>query len=302
MRSETELAYQQRILRVLVHIQKHLDEDLSLETLARLACFSPHHFHRIFGAMVGESVKEHIRRLRLERAAYRLQFGNQSVTHVAFDAGYETHESFTRAFHAMFGCAPSRFRKRQSERTRPVAPSGVHYLPGGRLEDFNPVQRGGSPMDVRLETLEPIKVAFLRHVGPYEDEGISQTWRKLEAWAGQHGLLSPRAKLIGISHDNPHVTPPDRLRYDACIAPDQAFKPEGEIGTQVIPGGEYAVVTHRGPYEKLPETYIYLYGEWLPQSGREPAESPGFQLHHNTPPETAPDDLVTDIYVPLKPR
>jgi AraC family transcriptional regulator len=302
MRSATEQTYKERILRVLVHIQDHLGEDLPLETLARVACFSPHHFHRIFGAMVGESVKEHIRRLRLERAAYRLQFGNQRVTDIVFDAGYETHESFTRAFRAMFGTSPSRFRKLQRDRMRAVGPPGVHYLPEGRLADFNPVQRGGPPMNVRITTLTPMKVAFLRHVGPYEDEGLGRTWDRLLFWAGQRGLLGPRTKLLGIDHDNPHVTPPDKLRYDACVATDKPVEPEGDVGTQDIPGGEYAVVTHKGPYETLPETYARLYGEWLPQSGREPAEAPGFQHYRTTLRETAPQDLVTDIYVPLQPR
>jgi AraC family transcriptional regulator len=52
----------------------------------------------------------------------------------------------------------------------------------------------------------------------------------------------------------------------------------------------------------LPETYAHLYGEWLPNSGREPAESPGFQHYLTTPRETPPDGLVTQIYVPLRPR
>jgi AraC family transcriptional regulator len=302
MRSATAQTYQERILRVLVYIQAHLDEALPLESLARVARFSPYHFHRIFAAMVGEPVKEHIRRLRLERAAYRLQFGNRPVTDIAFEAGYETHESFTRAFRALFGAAPSRFRKRQRDRIRSAAPSGVHYLPEGRLEEFHPVQRGGAPMSVRMTTLTPMKVAFLRHVGPYEDEALGRTWDRLLFWAGQRGLLGPRTRLLGIDHDNPHVTPPDKLRYDACVATDQPVEPEGEVGTQEIPGGEYAVVTHQGPYETLPEAYARLYGEWLPQSGREPAATPGFQHYRTTPRESAPQDLVTDIYVPLRPK
>jgi DNA gyrase inhibitor GyrI len=68
------------------------------------------------------------------------------------------------------------------------------------------------------------------------------------------------------------------------------------------PGGEYAVTTHQGSYEKLPETYVRLYREWLPKMGREPADAPGFQHHPHASPETALEDLVTRIYVPLKLR
>jgi AraC family transcriptional regulator len=302
MRPATEQTYHERILRVLVYIQEHLDEVLPLEDLARVARFAPHHFHRIFGAMVGESVKEHIRRLRLERAAHRLQFGRLPVTAIAFEAGYETHESFTRAFRAMFGTPPSRYRRRQRPRSPAPAPSGVHYLPEGRLTAFHPVYRGGPPMDVRLETLSPMPVAFLRHVGPYEDEALTQTWEKLLSWARPRGLLGPRTLRIGISYDNPHVTPPDKLRYDACVTTDRPVPPEGEVGVQEIAGGEYAVVTHRGPYEKLTETYAQLYGDWLPNSGREPADMHGFVILRRGPRDTAPQDLVTDICVPLKPR
>lgn len=87
MKGETFEDYQARILRVLAHIQKNLDGSLSLEELAGVAQFSPFHFHRIFCGMVGESVKEHVRRLRLERAAHRLRHGGQPVTEIALDAG-----------------------------------------------------------------------------------------------------------------------------------------------------------------------------------------------------------------------
>jgi len=70
MRAETEQSYKERVLRVLMYIHSHLDETMSLEDLAGIAHFSPFHFHRIFRGMTGESVKEHIRRLRLERAAF----------------------------------------------------------------------------------------------------------------------------------------------------------------------------------------------------------------------------------------
>ena len=98
------------MLRVLLHIQRNLDEETPLEDLARVAAFSPYHFHRIFRGMLGESVKEHIRRLRLERSAMRLKHSDTPVTMIAFEAGYESHEAFTRAFRSMRGMTPSQFR------------------------------------------------------------------------------------------------------------------------------------------------------------------------------------------------
>src|SRR5215510_12521255 len=114
-RATTVADYQQRILRVLIHIQTHLDEAISLDDLARLACFSPFHFHRIFSGMTGEGVMEHVRRLRLERAAHRLQFTEEPIVRLAFDAGFETHEAFSRAFKNMFGISPSEFRGARRE-------------------------------------------------------------------------------------------------------------------------------------------------------------------------------------------
>src|SRR5580692_2939940 len=103
--------YQGRILRVLTHIQEHLDESLDLEELARVACFSSFHFHRIFAAMTGETIADHVRRLRLERAALELRAGGKPVIQVALDAGYEAHEAFTRAFKAAYGVSPTEFRR-----------------------------------------------------------------------------------------------------------------------------------------------------------------------------------------------
>src|SRR5215471_3560234 len=134
MRDTTIQDYQSRILKVLVHIQKSLDSPVSLEELAAIASFSPFHFHRVFRGMVGESVKEHVRRLRLERAAHRLRFTGKPVTELAFEAGYETHESFTRAFHTMFGESPTEFRNNHRAVAHGATPSGVHYAVDGTVD------------------------------------------------------------------------------------------------------------------------------------------------------------------------
>jgi AraC family transcriptional regulator len=177
-------------------------------------------------------------------------------------------------------------------------PSGVHFVAEGKLTGFRHPLTGDQPMDVRIETFPPRRVAFVRHIGPYREVG--DTWAKLMSWAGPRGLLGPRTMTLGVAHDDPEITSPDRLRYDACITADASITPEGEVGVQTVGGGEYAVTTHRGPYEAVGRTIARLCGEWLPASGREPRSAPTFGVFRNSPLVTPPEDLLTEIYLPLE--
>lgn len=298
MKPDTQHNYNERMLRVLLHIQQHLDEALPLEELAGVAHFSPYHFHRIFRGMIGESVQKHVRRLRLERAAHRLKFTDQPVTRIAFDAGYETHESFTRAFRTMFDHSPSEFRKIHKAIPYTKVSSGVHYCADGQINNFEPGPTGDSSMKVNIERIEPMRVVFMRHVGPYDQVG--NVWQKLYSWAAKRNLLGPNTSAIGVSYDDPDITPPERIRCDACLSVNASVEPEGEVAIQLIGGGEYATTTHVGPYDKLSDTYARLCGQWLPASGREIKSEPALEFFRNSPADTKPEELITDIYIPLE--
>lgn len=296
-RASTLQDYKQRILRVLVHIQGHLDEELSLEYLAGLACFSPCHFHRVFHGMVGESVMDYIRRLRLERSAIRLVRDAVPILDLALEAGYGSHEAFTRSFRAAFGVSPSQYRRTRRLRSSVAVPSGMHFTNGEPPASFR-VKRGNASMKVQLKQLPNLRVAFVRHVGPYSDVG--RAWDQLLPRLGKDGWLGPATMFIGICHDAPEVTPLAKIRYDACVTLDAIFQPIDDIGIQVISGGTYAMTTHFGPYDRLGKTYSRLLGQWLPRSGHELRPEPCFETYLNDPQSTAPDDLVTDIYAPLR--
>jgi AraC family transcriptional regulator len=292
MKPSTEQDYRERIVRTLQYIQQHLDDDdLQLEQAASVAAFSKFHFHRVFRGMVGETLSEHVRRLRLERAAGHLKRLDLPITQIAFDAGFEAHESFTRAFGDMFGMSPSEYRAAH----RPVPPSrsGVHFddIAGYHRPDY------GDLLTLEVKQLPPTQVLFLGHVGPYDQVGA--TWGKLMSWAGMRGLLGADMKLIGIAHDDPDVTPAGRLRYDAAVTVSRPVTPEGEFAVVEIDGGSYAIATHKGPYHDLAKTYQRVYGGWLPQSGYEPRDAPSFEQYLNSPQNTQPEDLLTVIHVPV---
>ncbi len=196
----TDLGYRQRILQVQLFIQEHLEEDLPLDRLARVAHFSPYHFHRVFKALVGEGVHEYVRRLRLEAAAVTLKTTEHPIIQIALGAGYETHEAFTRAFRQMFGVSPSQFR------------AGEHplYIPNKE----SAMTAEAIARDVRIETLPPRRIAFIRHVGPYDTAG--PTFGRLMAWAGQRSLFGPGTLVLGVCHDDPDVTQPRRSASTAA--------------------------------------------------------------------------------------
>ena len=144
MKDRTKHFYQEAVRATVERIVGGLDEALDLTELARAAGLSALHFHRIFRGMLGETPLELHRRLRLERAALQLATQTTGVTVIAFDAGFETHESFTRAFQSAYALAPTQFRKRMSlHRERMGGPdrfpfelrarSGIHF---GRAIDL----------------------------------------------------------------------------------------------------------------------------------------------------------------------
>lgn len=275
MKPSTEQDYYERIVRTLVYIQQHLDDELELEKLASVAAFSQFHFHRVFRGLAGESLKEHIRRLRLERATRKLKQQDTPITDIAFEAGFKTHESFTRAFGAMFGVSPSEYRA--AHKAAPESASGTHLddLSGYHPPDY------GEPVPIEVKELPPMKVVFLRHAGPYSQVGA--TWGRLMSWAWMRSLLGPQTRMIGIVHDDPDITPADKVRYDAALALNRPVQPEGEFGITELPGGRYAVFTHHGPHDTLGRTYERFFGGWLPKSGHELRDSEAFEDYLNSP-------------------
>ncbi len=285
-RTGTVNDHRERLNRVLVYIQNNIDRPLSLAPLAAVANFSPFHFHRIFSAYIGESLHEHIRRVRLEKAAQKLALSEGPITEIALAAGYETPAAFTKAFKQLFGKNPTEFTKLKQR-----DPSAMRSrVPAGRR---------GNIVRPEIRALSPQKVLFVRKTGPYAT-AAAEAWSALMSYAYSHRMISKETKAIGISHDSPGITPEEKIRYDACITVKDPFKPEGEFGVQTIAGGRYAVFLHKGPYKNFTKTYDYIMARWYPESGEKFRDLPCFEVYLNRDPQrTKPENLRTEIHVPV---
>ncbi len=301
---EPNAIYQERIARVLRYIETNLDNAPSLQELSQVACFSSYHFHRIFTAMTNESVAAYVRRLLLARAASHLTYTATPVTEVAFKAGYESIDAFARAFRSSFGMLPSQYRR-----------SGGATVNTNRLiekEDlFYHLRAKDYPMNIQITSFPAQTVFAYRYVGPYME--CHTAWEKLWGTLGAYNLLDPTVFPLSICHDDPDVTPPAKCRMDVCIplpngmlAEDPTVKKllaESDITLLTVGGsGDYARMEVKGPYALLHPAYRSLYGEWLPQSGREPAQELSVEVYLNCPETVAEENLLTAVYVALLPK
>ena len=271
-------SYSTRIQRVADYIAKHLDEELDLETVAGVACFSPYHFHRIYRGILGETLNDTVRRLRLNRAAIDLLDEKLSVERTAHRAGYASQAAFTRAFRDEYGEPPARYRgaRRQAEISR---------------------ERNAGLYRVEIEERPRLRVAMIEHQGDYRL--AARAFERLMTIAATTGLFTADTRTIGIYHDDPESVPEPELRAAACITVPEGWTSSGELEEGEIEGGRYARIVHTGPYPELEVAYDWLYRTWLPTSGEEPRNLPCVEEYLNDPRQVPAKDLQTAVLMPL---
>ena len=304
----TNEKYEQAILSTLIYIQTHLEGALNLDVLAGRVGFSAYHFHRVFRQVLGEPVKEYVRRLRMERAAYRLKISDETVLQIAMDAGFKTHESFTRAFQRQFGITPNEFRtnflRSSRARKKQIQPK---YMTEFDIKDGSGLLPNRSTsLRVRLEHVRPLIVAFVRHVGPYDqvlDQGspMSLLWDELFAWGNANQLINADSLLIGIPQDDPSITPPEKQRFDVCVQIPEFRNPTGHIGCQTIAAGTFGVGRHYGAFDSLAETYMHIYDSLVTTGKNKLRSQTAFEVYSHSRVKGDIRIHFTDVYLPVEP-
>lgn len=293
MKPTNTARYHARLQKVLQYIDAHLDGDLSVETLSRVAAFSKYHFHRQFSGLFEISVYRYVQLCRLKRASFELAFRNHKVIDIALASGYDGSESFSRAFKKHTGQSPSVFRKQPKWEPwyaayQPLNKLRVHHMkPARHIEQ------------VRIVNVDETRVAVLEHRG--DPQLIGDSIRTFIDWRRQNGLSPKVSATFNILYDNPAEVEPENYRLDLCAAVDGevATNEQGVTG-KTIPGGRRAVLRHVGPDDTLGETIGYLYAEWLPQSGEEPGDFPAYLQRVSFFPDVPETEAVTDIFLPLR--
>jgi AraC family transcriptional regulator len=286
--------YRVRFQKVLQYIDTHLSEDLNLDRLSEVAAFSKHHFLRQFSELFGISVYKYIQMSRLKRASHQLAFRDtQPVIEIALESGYDSPESFARAFKKGIGQTPTEFRKQPQ-----WAPWHATYQPLSELRNQHMPSQPQTHHVKRVD-FEETPIAVLEHRG--DPNLIGDSIRKFIEWRKQNHLPPSRHATFNILYDDPYEVEPSQYRFDLCVATDQVIEKNahGIVG-KTIPAGRCAVLRHIGSDDNLGQSVSYLYSEWLPQSGEEPRDFPLYVQRVRFFPDVPEHEAILDIFLPLK--
>jgi AraC family transcriptional regulator len=272
--------------------------------LAGISNFSLYHFHRIMRAVLGEPIGAFITRMRVETAARLLRYSDMPIQDIAYRVGYDVPSSLSKAFKLFYGITPNDYRNNKTYSImKPIT--------------INP--------DLKLEQrevdLKPMQVIYILLQGEYSGNDYCGAWAKLWNYVRELGLFTeqmtrlcsdtPKSQIlrkmcdetginhICIYHDDPKVTEGAKQRADVCLSINAKVEPKGDIGVKMVEGGKYVAFLYKGPYDNLGSVYDTIYGKLIFEMDHQLASRPGFEIYLNDPESTKPEDLMTEIYIPV---
>lgn len=282
MKNITYNDYVQRINKVVTYINNHLDETLDLKTLANEAALSDFHFHRIFKALKGEAIGGYITRLRLEATARLLRYTALTIEEIAFNIGYETPASLSKAFKKQYGISPTEYRTNKDT-----------YIM--KKEIINPDLALKAP---KIVTLEPKNLIYVALTGAYGSLDYGKAYEQLWAVIKAQKLFTKGIESICISYDDPKITEGSLQRSDVCLAIHKPATPQEEVSCKTLAGGKYAVFFYQGSYENLSQVYDTAV-RWVIDHEYTLREEPFFEKYLNDARRTPKEKLKTEIYIPI---
>ncbi|MGH2664778.1 AraC family transcriptional regulator [Flavobacterium sp.] len=267
----------EKIQQILTFLEENYHRQINPSELEVISNYSYRNIQRIFNAIIKETIGNFCTRLKLENAYKQLVYTNKSILEVAYDVGYESNQSFTKAFKNKFQITPLQARKNKNALFEA-------YIKEKKDAFF--------AIDFEYEYKEKITIHYKTLISNnYNNPAINTLWDEI---IDQNKTLSPY-NCFGIIVDQPIISDEAKSRYDACI--DNCAAPKLYLSKTIF-GGWYAKYMHQGSYDDIEETYRKIYHRWLYESNYELGTSP--IIEHYIADRTAKTELLTAIYVPVK--
>jgi AraC family transcriptional regulator len=271
---------QHLIQKIINYIESNLDEELTLEHIAKQVGYSPFHFSRIFKAHTGEPVIAYITRLRLERSATHLGMQTCTLLEISQNAGYQTATGFLKAFKKRFRRTPTIYKNESKK----------HFSSFKSIALQTP----------KLIHREDTHIMYIRELGKY-DFSSQKAWGKLISNFDDLENNLHLSELLGICYDDPEITKEEHIRYEAGITlnkKEAIVVEERGFKCKILVGGKYLKTIHRGQFLESDETYNAFY-LWLKEHDYTLRDAPSIEVYMNISQEVDTSELLTYIYLPI---
>lgn len=302
--SDTENDYVKRINIALNFIDRNLDSELSLETISKASFYSPFHFHRIFKAIIGETLNTYIIRKRIEKTASILMHKKEiSISELSFQYGFNSNSSFTKTFKKFYGINPSEFRKQAPDKHHKIikikSKNGQNRLIFEKYicninDHLSWIEMNGK---IEIKEISALSFATITHHGI---TGIESTFQKLIKWANSKNLFNnPENKVARIFHDSFKITEPDKVRMSVCLLTNELFSIEGEISSAKIKKSKCIVGRFKIPPTHFEQAWSSLF-VWVIKNGYSPANENVFEIYHNNFLTGNTNEFIVDMHIPIE--
>ncbi|BBB47905.1 AraC family transcriptional regulator [Pelolinea submarina] len=280
--------------KALAYIEEHLTENIDYSEVSKIASCSEYHFKRMFSFLSGIGLSEYVRRRRLTLAAFDLKDANMRIIDIAVKYGYDSADSFSRAFHAMHGILPS------------IARSENTQLKAFPQMTFQLSINGGFEMKYRIVEKGPFKLVGFKKRVPIIFAGVNPEIAKMTE------LLTP--EVIGALNELSNIEPSGIVSASTNFS-EGRMEEKGELDHYIgvatssaetagfdvleVEAGTWAVFESIGPFpETLQNVWGRIYSEWFPSSGYEAVEGP--EILWNESPDTGNPKYRSEIWIPVK--
>ncbi|WP_136467607.1 AraC family transcriptional regulator [Flagellimonas onchidii] len=294
--------YTTRINRVFEYIDENLDTELSLNTIAEIAFFSPFHFHRVFKFITNETLNQYVTRRRIEKSALDLLHKNIPVTEISLKHGFGDISSFSRAFKKFYGVSPTEFQRQNPNRFSKIRQLESKIgQPYPELEKYICVidnLKNWIKMNATIEVkqIPKMELAYVSTIGP---QNLGGAFQKLILWATPKGLMSEQTKMATVYFDSFKVTEPDKVRMNACILLNEEVEVEGKIGLTTIEAQKCIVGSFEISLHEFEKSWTGLF-VWMNENGYKKAENNPFEIYHNNFNEHPERKAIVDFCIPVE--
>jgi AraC family transcriptional regulator len=296
--------YIKRINNILLFIDQNLDQELTLETIAKIGNYSPFHLHRIFKAITNETVNEYITRKRIEKAASILLHKREiTISELSLQYGFNSNSSFTRTFKKFYGISPKEFRQTYPDKFSKI----------GKLDSKNGQENGifdqyicninnhknwiKMKAKIEIKEMPKLDLAYISQIG---HNGMQHAYSKLIKWATPKGLLeNENLKIVTIYHDSFKITEPEKVRMSACISLKEKVEVDGEIGLTTIEKGKFIVGHFEIQITEFEQSWSGLF-IWMSENGYKKADRNPYEIYYNNFNEHPEKISIVDFCIPIE--